>query len=546
MATYKEELFNAINSGLKGRELGWLDKCYWLNSLLMHGFLNPLGKHYQGNLFLEEFLESVGLKEWFGDSEYANVRFHEYGFLYYYCERGKHIIIHDSSKGEEDLHINLEEYCEEFERDFEYRLEKNDELAVIYIAPYKKTFSKESLGEWEIQGDYLVNGDNKVRFKSITFDNEILKWIEKSIAEVSFITKLNATLLFYKNIAQIITTNTDESTKDIEKLLTDNNLEENIKILCEILSNKERLIDSYCEAIAEKYEKQLESRGFEIAEVNNDLAKYTYPLIIKPKDCGEYYFAFCIETSKYNDKPVNYGVQLFKQDSDYIDNFMINRISRYLGIRESRVLFDPILLEDGEEDEEEWWWGYQTETELESELQEFLDSNKIKEFNDELKPIQAYCDAIHEIKKTIENNYKDYVMTTEEDEEYWELGEDNYISVWHKDFNDEKLYFSIDMFESSQSIFFQSQLHGLNIFMGERAFPILKEVLGVDDSAFREGSHCALFAYLTQGDKMNPKDLTKERFMNFFESMREQVYSFNQKIKDDLAKGQDSKLRKFL
>lgn len=237
-------------------------------------------------------------------------------------------------------------------------------------------------------------------------------------------------------------------------------------------------------------------------------------------------------------------MQLFKQDSDYIDNFMINRISRYLGISESRVLFDPIFLEDGEEDGKEWWWRYQTETELESKLQEFLDSNKIKELNDELKPIQAYCDAIHEIKKTIENNYKDYVMETEEDEEYWELGEDNYISVWHKDFNDEKLYFSIDMFESSQSIFFRSQLHGLNIFMGECAFPILKEVLGVDDSAFREGSHCALFCYLAQGDEMNPKDLTKERFMNFFESMREQVYSFNKRIKDDLAK-KDSKLSKF-
>ena len=45
---------------------------------------------------------------------------------------------------------------------------------------------------------------------------------------------------------------------------------------------------------------------------------------------------------------------------------------------------------------------------------------------------------------------------------------------------------------------------------------------------------------------MNPKDLTKEKFINFFESMREQVYNFNQKIKDDLVKGQDSKLRKFL
>ncbi|MDY5821850.1 MAG: hypothetical protein SPJ83_03485 [Helicobacter sp.] len=78
------------------------------------------------------------------------------------------------------MHIKLDRYCEYFERDFENGLENNESLSVIYITHYKKHFQKKALGEWEIQGDYLVNGDNKVRFKPITYENEILKWIENS------------------------------------------------------------------------------------------------------------------------------------------------------------------------------------------------------------------------------------------------------------------------------------------------------------------------------------------------------------------------------
>ncbi len=530
MATYND-YSDVINSILKNKHFGYL------NSLLMYGFLNPLGKHYQGSLFLEEFLESVGLKEWF-DGKYANMYLCDDNILI--DNNHKHIIINDIFLAdEENIHIKLEEYCEEFEGDFDDCLEKYENLAILYLAPHKKTFSKESLGEWEIQGDYFVNGDNKVRFKTITYKEEILKWIEKSQTKVGCITHLNAALLFYKNITQI-TTDTDENTKDIEKLLADDNLEENIKIISEILNIKEKLIDSYCEEIVEKYKEQIESKGFEIAKVNNDLVNYTYPFIIKPKDCGEYYFAFCIEEFEYNYEYVNYGVRLFKQDSDYIDNFMISRIHFYLG----NTNVDRVLIEDYEDDEKGWWWGHPTKTELESKLQEFLDSNKIKEFNDKLKSIQAYCDTMHEIRKTIENNYKDYVMKVEEDNEDMELEDSNQISIWHKDFNDEQLYFMIDISEpvGYQNVCFNISLGG-SLLKCNIAIPILKEVLGVDDdSAFRVGA--LRIYYKAQHDEINPKDLTKESFINYFESVREQVYNFNQKIKDDLAKGQDSKLRK--
>lgn len=64
-----------------------------LHSRLICGFLNPLGKHYQGDVFLEEFLKCVELKEWFGDTSNAGV-YKEYENIdMYITNGGQHIIV---------------------------------------------------------------------------------------------------------------------------------------------------------------------------------------------------------------------------------------------------------------------------------------------------------------------------------------------------------------------------------------------------------------------------------------------------------------------
>lgn len=44
-----------------------------LHSSLISGFLDPRNNHYQGDVFLETFLECVGLREWFGNASNARV-----------------------------------------------------------------------------------------------------------------------------------------------------------------------------------------------------------------------------------------------------------------------------------------------------------------------------------------------------------------------------------------------------------------------------------------------------------------------------------------
>ncbi|RDU66340.1 PD-(D/E)XK nuclease family protein, partial [Helicobacter equorum] len=266
-----------------------------------------------------------------------------------------------------------------------------ENIAVLYLAPYKRNPSKYSLGKWEIQGDSLVNGDNKVRFKAITYKEEILAWIENSQAKVGCITSLNAALLFYKDVVQIIT-NTKENTMSIEKFLTDNkeNMQENMEIAFEILKNRENIIESYCEAIVEKCREQIESKDFEIVKTSKDEKMdrwnrndLSYPFMIKPKNCGKYYFAFCVEHYIQKGKYNCYGVRIFEQDSDSnMDDNIYSKIIEYLNVEEIW------WLNYNQKD----WWYYEFDTsitELESKLQTFLDSSNIKALNEKLKEYQG-------------------------------------------------------------------------------------------------------------------------------------------------------------
>ena len=394
-----------------------------LHSRLICGFLNPLGNHYQGDVFLEEFLQCVGLKAWFDDT--SNARVHkEYENIDVYITNGeRHIIVENKIWAEDQLR-QIERYIEiiakEQSRDFSDTesseidsndMESNelessesetpqeqgasyDNIAVLYLAPYKRKPSKYSLGKWEIQGDSLVNGDNKVRFKAITYKEEILAWIENSQAKVGCITSLNAALLFYKDVVQIIT-KTKENTMSVAKFLTDNkeNIQENMEIAFEILKNMENIIESYCEAIIEKHKEQIESKDLEIVKTSKDKKmdswkrnELSYPFIIKLKDCGKYYLAFCVEYYITENRYSFYGVRIFHKDLTFnADDPRLKDIQTFLGQGGNKP---------------SWWlyrnkdtkWRYKFDTlltEFESKLKEFLDSSNIKALNEKLKEYQA-------------------------------------------------------------------------------------------------------------------------------------------------------------
>lgn len=184
----------------------------------------------------------------------------------------------------------------------------------------------------------------------------------------------------------------------LEKFLTDNNMEENMKIVFEILKNRENIIETYHEKfvgkVIEGHKEQIESKGFEIVKTDKNKDKLgrweknelSYPFIIKPKDCGDYYFAFCAEYYINLKQYSFYGVRIFHKDVTFnAGDPRLKDIQTFLGQGGNKP---------------SWWlyrnkdtkWRYKFDillTELESKLQEFLDSNKIKALNEKLKEYQA-------------------------------------------------------------------------------------------------------------------------------------------------------------
>ena len=99
-----------------------------------------------------------------------------------------------------------------------------------------------------------------------------------------------------------------------------------------------------------------------------------------------------------------------------------------------------------------------------------------------------------------------------------------------------------------KSVYFESYLENYNTEQTKKLTPKLKEILGVrdDDKVFLTDTLEDDSLALKEFHKIELKGFTQERFINFFESMKDKVDEFNQKIKDDLAKRQDLKLRRFL
>ena len=381
----------------------------YLHSALISGFLDPKNNHYQGDVFLETFLECVGLKEWFGDTSNAEVHKERKRIDIHITNGNRHIIIENKIwAGDQDRQIEryIESIAKEQSRDSSDtesgEIDSNDmesnelesseseapqeqgasyeNIAVLYLAPDERKPSEYSLGKWEIQGDYLVDKQgNQVRFKAISYKDEILKWIENSQAKVGCITHLNSALYFYKDVVQIIT-KTKENTMSVVKFLTENkeNMQKNMEIVFEILENKDKIIESYCEAIVEKYKTDIENQGFEIirdVEKKWRLDKKHYNLVIRPKERNKVYIAFCVRENfhsielfcPYNEKKHNNSTN-YKEYNTKIINKM----------KEQGMNLNWFNLDWKNE------VGYNFST-FEKELQRFLDGKEQKKWNEQIE-----------------------------------------------------------------------------------------------------------------------------------------------------------------
>lgn len=219
-----------------------------MHSGFIYSLLDTNGEHYQDDLFLSLFLEVLGLKEWFGSTTNAQTRKEDKYIDLYVFNDTKHIIIENKiNAGDQPNQIAI--FIEQVHKDgVEY-----EDIFVIFLTLHDREPSQNSRTSkdnnllWEIKGEFLESKKdekiNRVGYKKVLYENEILEWIEscQSKSGVGNIANLNYALESYKDIVQIIT-NKRKSTMSVADFFKE---AEDFEMAFEILSNIDNIADKY-------------------------------------------------------------------------------------------------------------------------------------------------------------------------------------------------------------------------------------------------------------------------------------------------------------
>ncbi|EAJ5680976.1 hypothetical protein BXA13_01435 [Campylobacter lari] len=285
-----------------------------LHSGILNSLLDPSEIHEQGRLFLDLFLEKIGLKEWFGESDDVKV-LKEYKNIDIYIHNGiKHIIL-ENKIWASDQYEQISRYIDILnQQGVSYKdIENIENIAVIYLTLDGRKPSKKSLDEWEIENTknelFLKKDDDKVLYRQISYEVEILNWLQECQERVKNICSLSQAIEFYKDVIKTLI-NKKESDMDIVNFLKDEKKESYCELVLEICKKKDDIFKQCLVEICK-------SLNFENWEIKYDTRVPHMPFIFKPTtNDDDYYFAFAWHDKGYNSE--SFSVRFFKENNEQI------------------------------------------------------------------------------------------------------------------------------------------------------------------------------------------------------------------------------------
>lgn len=217
------------------------------HSKFIASLLDPKGLHYQGDLFLREFVNACGVSYFGLDTSNAQV-FREYENIDIYITDGnKHIIIENKILYAKDQDKQIYRYIETIKN--ENSSLDNDGILVLYLTPNDgKTPSQKSLNGFEIKDGFLEKDNDKIRYKHIVCDH-ILEWLDKVKIEIVNLTDLNVIITQYEKAVK----NLINKGEKMENNLIIEQIKENYKLCAAIDDNFEsaeiELINNFFEEV---------------------------------------------------------------------------------------------------------------------------------------------------------------------------------------------------------------------------------------------------------------------------------------------------------
>jgi len=288
-----------------------------LHSRMIGALIDPQGKHYQGTLFLEKFIQSIGLNDFKLNLSNVTVGVEYKDIDLYITDGVKHIIIENKIWAEDQpcqiiKYINI--IVEENKSDFNFPIEneKIDEnlLQVIYLSPRDKEVSKEH----KISNGYIEykNGfdalnkcsskmkltrtidfelkNYKAKYKKIGYKDVILPWLEVSYNEVNNITNLAESIKQYIDVVKIVTKDYKGKVMTLSNYMDEN--EELYQYLQELTELKENIEPKFWNELYLKLDDSSFLNGMFNVELNqkSDYKNNTEIKIISKLDKNNFIF----------------------------------------------------------------------------------------------------------------------------------------------------------------------------------------------------------------------------------------------------------------
>lgn len=270
-----------------------------LHSNFIASLLDPNGDHYKNDLFLKLFLETCGIDDFSIDTSTATV-FKEFKHIDIYISDGKKHIILENKVYAKDQPTQIARYIYTIQKEGvkESDSVKDEDICVLYLHPDGKLPDNQSFGDYHAK---LLGENPSIKFKVISYGNEILKWIDRCKNEVSNITDLNVFLSQYKDVIEMIY----DRYKRIDEMETAKFVEifkENYTAVSEIANNyqetRKKIIDEFFENVKENLEKDEAIKGTYSIELNSVAYRPIAIKNVKTQDEKWKNFYFTVEFQK--------------------------------------------------------------------------------------------------------------------------------------------------------------------------------------------------------------------------------------------------------
>ena len=299
-----------------------------LHSRFIYSLLDPNSSHYQKELFLELFIKVCGLENFGLDPQIAKV-YKEYENIDIYITDGaKHIILENKINAG-DQEAQIKRYIETIQKE-------NDgeaDIYVLFLSKKGREPSDYSLSGLKIEGGKILekNGNEVAKFKAVSYNKEIMEWLDSCLDDAGNLANLAAVISQYKSVIEKIYgkykgVQMDE--KKISEIILENyDLVDEIRNKYFDMANKEKL-GTFMKNVKKELEKRLSQDQWciEVRDAKTTKRLFSPISFYKYSWDGVINFRLEFDSGNFLNPYIGLAYDVKRIKKEYVDNIQVESI----------------------------------------------------------------------------------------------------------------------------------------------------------------------------------------------------------------------------